>query len=123
MSEDSVDSLIRQLERLRLQEALVLQNLIAARQRENSGASAQRVNSGGRATAPEREAFRIGGRVVINNPKPRFGRVVNTNDSRAVISKVTATRVYFKTLNGTTTWRARNNLTIVNPEVTWSDNE
>ena len=112
MSDDSVDSLINQLECLRLQEALVLQRLIAARQKENSG-----VNE------PEREAFRVGGRVTINNPKPRFGRATTTNDTRAIITKVTATRVYYKTLNGTATWRTRNNLTIVNPEVTWSDDE
>ena len=108
MSDDSVDSLINQLERLRLQEALVLQRLIAARQRENSG-----VNE------PEREAFRVGGRITINNPKPRFGRALTTNDTRAIITKVTETRVYYRTLNGTSTWRARFNLTIVNPEVTW----
>jgi hypothetical protein len=108
MSDDSVDSLINQLERLRLQEALVLQRLIAARQRENSG-----VNE------PEREAFRVGGRITINNPKPRFGRAITTNDTRAIITKVTETRVYYRTLNGTSTWRARFNLTIVNPEVTW----
>ena len=112
MSDDSVDSLIRQLERLRLQEALVLQNLIAARQRETSATN-----------SPEREAFRVGGRVTVNNPKPRLGRAVNTNDTRAVISKVTASRIYFKTLNGTTTWRARNNLTNVDPQVSWSEDE
>jgi hypothetical protein len=116
MSDDSVDSLIRQLERLRLQEALVLQRLIAARQRENS-----RTNEP--TNEPEREAFRVGGRITINNPNTRFGRAVNSNDRRAIISKVTATRVYYKTLNGTTTWRARSNLTIVDPEVTWSDDE
>ena len=81
MSDDSVDSLIRHLENLRLQEALVLQRLIAARQRENS-----EINQ------PEREAFRIGGRVKINNPKPRTGRALNENDARAIISKVTPSR-------------------------------
>jgi hypothetical protein len=112
MSDDSVDSLIRQLERLRLQEALVLQRLIAARQRETA-----EINQ------PEREAFRIGGRVTINNPKPRIGRFLNDNDTRAIITKLTTTRVYYRTLNGITTWRSRNNLTIVNPEVNWSDDE
>jgi hypothetical protein len=90
----------------------VLQNLIAARQRENSGTN-----------SPEREAFTIGGRITVNNPKPRFGRALSPNDSRAIISKVTASRIYFKTLNGTATWRARNNLKTVDPEVTWSENE
>ena len=112
MSDDSVDSLIRQLENLGLQEALILQRLIAARQRENS-----EINQ------PEREAFRIGGRVKINNPKPRTGRALNENDARAIISKVTPSRVYYKTLNGTSTWRSKNNLTIVHPEVIWTDDE
>jgi hypothetical protein len=112
MSDDSVDSLIRQLERLRLQEALVLQRLIAARQRETSEDD-----------ATEREAFRIGGRITINNPKPRFGRALSVNDRRAIISNVTSSRVYYKTLNGASTWRARNNLTIVDPEITWTENE
>ncbi len=112
MTEDSVDSLISQLERLRLQEALVLQRLIAARERETSATR-----------EPEREAFWIGGRVTINNPNTRFGRAVNPNDTRDIITKVTATRVYYKTLTHATTWRGKNNLTIVAPEVTWSDNE
>jgi hypothetical protein len=47
MSDNSVDSLIRQLECLPLQEALVLQCLIAARQRQNAGAN-----------EPDREAFK-----------------------------------------------------------------
>ena len=110
MSDDSVDSLIRQLERLRLQEAIVLQNLIAARQRENSGTN-----------SPETETFRIGSRITFNNPKPRFGRALSPNDSRAIITKVTASRIYFKTLNGTATWRARTNLTRVDTEVNWSE--
>ena len=112
MSDDSVDSLIRQLERVRLQEALVLQRLIAARQREHSEFN-----------QPEREAFRIGGRVNINYPKPRIGRSISKNNTRAIISKVTASRVYYKTLNGTSTWRSKNNLTIVHPEVVWTDDE
>jgi hypothetical protein len=112
MSDDTVDSLIRQLERLRLQEALVLQNLIAARQRENSGNN-----------SPETETFRIGNRITVNNPKPRFGRALSTNDSRAIITKVTETRIYYKTLNGTATWRSRANLTRVDTEVNWAENE
>jgi hypothetical protein len=111
MSADSVDSLISQLERLRLEEALVLQRLIEARRRETTN------------DEPDREEFRIGRRIVINNPNTRFGRAVNINDTRALITKVTASRVYYKTLNGTTTWRSRNNLTIVPPETTWADNE
>ena len=116
MSDDSVDSLISQLERLRLQEALVLQRLIEARARETSTTETTR-------REPERENFRIGGRITINNPNTRFGRAVNPNDTRAIITKLMATRVYYKTLNGTTTWRARNNLKLVDPEVNWSDND
>ena len=113
MSDDSVDSLIRQLDRLRLQEARVLQRLIEARQRENNSGENQ----------PDRAAFRIGGRVTVNNPNARFGRTIGTNDRRAIITKITDTRVYYTTLSGASTWRARSNLTIVDPEVTWSDNE
>ncbi len=117
MSNESVDELINQLESLRIQETIVLQRLIAARERESLATT-----QGGRTRGidTETEPFRIGGRVqVTNRIRATFGRSATINDTRAYITRVSQTRVYFRTVNGNTTWRARTNLRIVADNEDW----
>ena len=102
---ESVDSLIKQLEALRIQEERVLRRLVAARARET-----------------EADGFSVGNRVVITNRiSPIFGRNVNINDRRAVITEVTDTKIHFRTINGTTTWRLRKNLRLVPRDEVWEE--
>ena len=73
MSDESVDDLISQLERLRVQEATVLRRLVAARARET------------RRTEEDTEdgTFRVGGRVEITNGvRVTFGRNVHIDDRK-----------------------------------------
>jgi hypothetical protein len=110
MSEESVDDLINQLERLRIQEATILRRLVAARARET------------RRTEEDAEdgTFRVGGRVEITDRvRITFGRNVNIDDRRAIITRITPTRIYFRTVNGHTTWRAESNLRLVPRNETW----
>jgi hypothetical protein len=109
MSDESVDELINQLERLRIQEATVLRRLVAARARETR--TTENTEDG---------TFRVGGRVEItNHVRVVFGRNVNINDRRARITKISPTRIYFRTVNGTNTWRAESNLRIVPSNENW----
>jgi hypothetical protein len=118
MSNESVDELINQLESLRIQEASILQRLIAARERESLAAT-RRTRT--RETDTEIEPFTVGRRVqVTNNIRGTFGRSVTINDKRAFITRVTLTRIYFRTVNGNNTWRSRTNLRIVEDNEDWN---
>jgi hypothetical protein len=115
MSNESVDELINQLETLRIQEASVLRKLVSARERETRArtrSNEDRVrNEDTRSTRDEQEVFSIGDRIqVTNRVRVAFGRAVTIDDRRATVTNITPTRVYFKTVNGNTTWRARSNL-------------
>jgi hypothetical protein len=89
MSDESVDELISQLERLRIQEETILRRLVAARAREN------RLRED-----TENGTFRVGSRVEITNHVcATFGRTVTINDRRARITKIMPTRIYFRTVN------------------------
>jgi hypothetical protein len=92
--------------------------LIAARERENLATTR---GTRTRRTVSEIEPFRVGGRVqVTNRIRAAFGRSVTKNDKRALITRVTPTRVYFRTLYGNTTWKARSNLRIVEDNKDWN---
>jgi hypothetical protein len=110
MSNESVDELISQLELLRIQETIVLQRLVAARERESRATT--RGNRTRGTSDTETEPFRAGGRVQLTNHiRLAFGRSATINDTQAYIKKVSQTRVYyFRTVSGDTTWRARSNL-------------
>lgn len=104
MTEESVEELINQLETLRLQESRVIERLRAARARE----------------ADPTTTFIVGNRVeVTNRITIPFGRAANINDRRAIITKVKPNQIYFRTLNGSSTWRARKNLRIVPDNEVW----
>ena len=124
MSNESVDELISQLEAIRIKETDILQRLVAARERETRvrAREARTTHQGTRTQSDrETESFIIGGRVQItNNVRLTFGRTATINDKRAVITKITPTRIYFRTVNGTNTWRSRTNLRIVVTNEVWT---
>ena len=111
MSDESVDELIQQLERLRVRESNILQKLVSARARETRA----------RQLGTEAGVFRVGSRVEITNRiNTSFGRTLTADDRRAVVTRVTTARVYFRTVNGNNTWRARHNLRIVPQGEAWT---
>jgi hypothetical protein len=124
MSNKSVDELLNQLEAIRIEETNILQRLIAARARETRARERETwARYQGTRTQPDTETktFIVGGRVqIINNVRLAFGRSATINDKRAIITKITPTRIYFRTVNGTTTWRARSNLQIVDTNEVWT---
>jgi hypothetical protein len=123
MSKESVDKLINQLEELRIKEASVLRRLVSARERETRArtrSNEDRVRN--EDTRPEQEVFSIGDRVqVTNHVRVAFGRAVTIDDRRATVTSTTLTRVYFKTVNGNTTWRAGSNRRLGNDSEVWAD--
>jgi hypothetical protein len=112
MPNESVDELINELEALRIQEASVLRRLVLARETETRARLRSQVT---RTTRDQEIVFSVGDRVQITNRvKGAFGRAVTTNDRRATVTRITPTRIYFNTVNGHSTWRARSNLRLVN---------
>jgi len=106
MSRDSVDELIQQLERLRVQEQSILRRLVDARARETRDRNNDEDN--------EPRRFRIGDRVrntnQIRNP---LGRQSNERDRTATVTKLTAKQVFVRTDNGTNTNRSPENLQFI----------
>ncbi len=137
LSGDSVDELIEELTSLRLQENEVLQRLALARAREirqRSYSTNEQTQDSTRRTVVTNEVqdksatginnntktFTKGARVrILNRVKVAAGKAVTHADKRAFITKVTPERVYFTTLNGWQTWRARKNLRLVTDEEVW----
>jgi hypothetical protein len=106
MSNESVDQLIAQLESLKLQETTILRKLVAARAQENSN----------RISEERAEVFSIGDTVLITNRvRTTSGHAPSSNDKTGIVTKITDKRVFFRTLSGTDTWRARHNLRHTNP--------
>ena len=103
MSDESVDELILQLERLRIEQAIVIQRLPIARERETGRDTQNR--------EPQTITINVGDQVRINNNVRLASGIVSENDRRAIVTRTTASRVYFRTVNGRVTWRARTNLT------------
>jgi len=107
MPTESVDELITELEKLKVQEASVVARLKQARERE------RRNSSSAGATEGNEEVFRVGDRVRITNrinpPLSRFGRNYRL-DRLGTVTRVTATRVYLITDSGWETWRAHKNV-------------
>ena len=102
MEGESVDELIQQLERIRLQETSIIQRLVRARARETRAQEEEQAQS-----------FRIGYKVLITNKVKVQGRAVTVEDRRGVITNITSKRIYFRTESGYNTWRARTNLLVV----------
>ena len=115
MSDDSVDELINQLETLRVEQDSLIQRLVVARARET-----QTRNETNNKGDTEVKIFTVGCRVrILNRVKVAHGKAVSNNDKRAIITRVTATRIYFRTVNGNETWRSRSNLRIVENDAIW----
>jgi hypothetical protein len=119
MSNDSVDDLINQLDQLRIQETNILQRLVTARERETRARARE---TPARRQEAEDDNFSFGDRIQITNKvRLSFGRAVTINDRRAIVTSTTPTRVYFRTVNGTNTWRARANLRKVREDEVWNN--
>lgn len=105
MAEPSLNELIEQLTRLRIQEARVLEQIVeAAHREEREQTRATRAAVPGRRNA-HRNVFQPGDRVQITNGV-RTGQATN-----GVVTGVTATRINITTDDGSRTWRAPHNVT------------
>ena len=107
MPTETVDDLLEQLRRLKIQETTVLNKLYQARTKEK-GEQGESRNS-----APP--AYKKGDRVQIRNKisKP-FTRRANTGDRDSTVqyslTNDNVTKVFLKTDNGFETWRLEKNL-------------
>jgi putative ribosome biogenesis GTPase RsgA len=100
MPDETVDELIEQLKRIKLQESSVLERLTQARRRESD---------------VQRTGYVEGDRVRINNTiKAPFGRLANSRDRTATVLHTRTTnnqtKVFIRTDNGAKTWRLEKNL-------------
>jgi sulfur carrier protein ThiS len=127
---DTINEIISRIKRLRVQEELALASLeieiahlkaseeLLRNQNPESAAhppatSPVRSTPSPTTTAHSGEAYtyKEGDIIVIKNKVARpLGRPVNKGDRIGVVTAVTPIRVYFRTNNGTNTWRAPGNL-------------
>ena len=107
MPEETVDELLRQLEGLQIQEALVIERIRQARTREQQASVANELIN--RVEVP----FVVGCVVeIINAVRPLHGPITN-KDRRGKVTKVTDNRIYLITESGNHTWRAQKNLRLI----------
>ena len=107
MPTESVDQLIEQLKRLKVQEKVVLEKLSRAREQEKEAQNRNNARSG--------TTLEPGDRVRITNTvKVPFTRSVNARDKTATVRYTTTnneqTKVFITTDNGFKTWRLEKNL-------------
>lgn len=102
ITEPSIDELVKQLEELQLQEALVIERIKRIREKEQQSAK------------PERPNLDVGSRVRIINPTRRnITSPISVKDKFGTVTKVTDKRVFFTTDNGVNTRRDRKNLEVL----------
>ena len=107
MPEETVDELLRQLEGLQIQEALVIERIRQARTREQQASVANELID--RVKVP----FAVGCVVEITNAvRPLHGPITN-KDRRVKVTKVTENRIYLITESGNHTWRVHKNLRFI----------
>ena len=105
MSNQSVDKLIQELKKIRIQETKIVSQLEEARSRETCRA----LQAPTITTNPN--PFEKGDRVkIINKVRLPKGRTATNDDRLAVVTVVEGDKVYFTTNNGTKTWRLHKNL-------------
>ena len=105
---DSVDDLIRRIERLRIEETAPLRRLVQARAAETRGNPQQANQQADRTGAAQ---FRVGDRVRITNEvRALFGRRVTPADRVGTVCRITEQRVHMRTDSGNTTTRAPHNI-------------
>ena len=98
-TEPTVDELIQQLERVHIEEARIVEQIKQERLREGRRTPVA-VAIGVPLAGVTTNGFRIGQRVRVNNVRDE------RNHLQGTVTKVTDTRVYLRTDNGYTTWRA-----------------
>ena len=101
MKNQSVDQLIQELKKIRIQETQVLNQLEVARARETS-------------VIADPNPFKEGDQIRITNRiRLTRGRTVTDGDRLAVVTDIQGDKVYFITKNGTKTWRLHKNVRTV----------
>jgi hypothetical protein len=120
MSEDDrIDTLIKELKDLRVQETSLLHQIEEAnRQRRIRRVDRDARNS--KSTESETtQTYQVGDRVYITSRirRPVFtsGTWTGYNERRATVTRVVGEKVYIKTDNEVETWRAAKNLRLLSP--------
>ena len=125
--DDDITALIRELRRVRIEEAGLIDRLEAATERQQRRHSQQqrrhsqhRTPSHQPPTSVGATPLRVGDEVYITNQvkKPvtwRLGAPVwsASQERQAIVQRIDGNRVYILTGNGVVTWRASRNLTFV----------
>jgi hypothetical protein len=121
LSEGTVEELIEELRSLRIQQAAVInkiENAIRTESEQNGQNERQQSHDGDKARAAVGFGFRRGDRVPIKNKVKKSATAGPTwSESRerlATVTRIRADQIHIKTDNGTATWRAPNNLEVIN---------
>jgi hypothetical protein len=115
MSDRELAELIAELKELKLRELQVLASLESIVQTQHNTTAATSPTQHNTSTAASPRAlealFQVGDRVVITNKIRRpINRPANNGDRTAVVTKVALNRIDIRTSNGSSTWRAPQNL-------------
>ena len=121
MSSEEEEDLITRLEQLQItrreiarEEERILQRLRAQAEASQPGAAPAAEEQQRRT----RDEIGIGDHVCVTDNTPHAGfRRATTADRAAIVDNIANTgRIYFRTCNGTRTWRTRNHLHILSPQ-------
>jgi hypothetical protein len=112
--DDSIDTLIKELKELRVQETNLINRIEQANRRRQGGGTS---SSDEHANRGRLTALREGDRVYIKNNirRPVFPQNNWTvyDERRATVTRVNEDKIFIKTDNGNNTWRARKNLSVL----------
>ena len=110
MSSQEVEDIISRLEAIQVEEQDLLQQLRHARNAEARARESPLI-------------YRRGARIFITNTitTSQGRRTTSINDRRAYITRITGNRIYFRTVNGHHTWRAKSNIRLVPESEDWSN--
>jgi hypothetical protein len=115
MEDKTFKELIEELHNLRIQETVIIAQIEKANKQRTTGARTAGIHEDNRAVIAN--GLKQGGRVRIKNKVGRLATAGPTwsesNERLATVTRVTTDQVHITTDNGTKTWRAPNNLQLV----------
>ena len=111
MSSERLKSLIADLQRLRVQESHIIEEI------ERTERATREDNTNERATTADGTTIEIGSRVRIKNKVRRPASAgpawTEAKERVAIVTRFYREQIHIRTENGTNTWRAKNNLELV----------
>jgi len=119
--DDRIDTLIKELKDLRIQETALIHQIEEANRQRGIGQVNRGTCDGKDIERDTRTTYQVGDRVYITSRirRPVFAPATWTGykERRATVTRIVGEKVYVKTDNDIKTWRAAKNLRLLSPVV------